>query len=174
MVSNAVRWEVPLAAEPLSGSARVSLSAGTASTTSTTTPAARAAAGRRLTAASQRAPWVGRESAAISAAGAGRPARRGAPRPGLGPRREAAGAQEGGRAPGPPWGRGREGHPRRAQRGRGHRQHGEGGPVTSLLPDPLDRDEKACPPGCTDSVLLSAALAMLLSASSVPLSRSAA
>src|SRR6185437_6992409 len=44
-------------------------------------------------------------------------------------------------------------------------------PVTSLLPDPLDRDEKACPPGCTDSVLLSAALAMLLSALSVPLSR---
>src|SRR5256886_11478089 len=44
-------------------------------------------------------------------------------------------------------------------------------PVTSLLPDPLDRDEKAWPPGCTDSVLLSAALAMLLSASSVPLSR---
>ena len=47
-------------------------------------------------------------------------------------------------------------------------------PVASLLPDPLDSDEKACPPTCTDSVLLSAALAMLLSASSVPLSRSAA
>jgi hypothetical protein len=44
-------------------------------------------------------------------------------------------------------------------------------PVTSLLPDPLDRDEKACPPGCTDSVLLSAASAMVLSASSVPASR---
>jgi hypothetical protein len=44
-------------------------------------------------------------------------------------------------------------------------------PVTSLLPDPLDSDEKACPPGCTDSVLLSAALAMLLSASSVPAAR---
>jgi hypothetical protein len=90
MVSNAVRWEVALAAEPLSGSARVSLSAGTASTASTATAAARNAPGRRVTAASQRAPWVWRRPEDLSAAWAVRLASRAARDPGLGTSREPA------------------------------------------------------------------------------------
>jgi hypothetical protein len=89
MVSNAIRWEVPPAAKPLSGSARVSRSAGTASTSSPATAAVRTAAGRRLTAASQRAPWVGRARPGTPAC-AVRLARRAARDPGLGASREPA------------------------------------------------------------------------------------
>ncbi len=84
IVSKVVRWVLPLAAEPLSGSDNLRPNAGIANTTRTVTARPSASAGRRTTLPNQRSPSVGLMPSGSCSACAVRAASRAARDSGLG------------------------------------------------------------------------------------------